>query len=258
MDAFLYFFKSAAVSHLARVARKCGNDIWGFLTLADVLNLSVTSRDSAGLVISVENIQRLLEKNSRVRSIGQYTLSFASDVSLGILRRMLHRVVSSTQCVLSIEGSTGRIIMDIGSAFKDRDSLMASMVTAVPCTEDDLNLPPGVYGEEPILKAIEHASFDEYDDYTPRHPSMKTHRRGGSYFNSDIGEYGNEALQGMSSGRPATNVAALAALAQLGDSIGDLSLGDSQVPFSQYTERAEKLAKLREQVSGTRVDVNTA
>lgn len=257
MDAFLYFFKSAAVSHLARVARKCGNDIWGFLTVTDILNLSITSRDSAGLVISVENIERMLEKNDRVRSIGHYKLSFASDVSLGILRRMLHRVVNSTQCVLSIEGSTGRIILDIGSAFKDRDSLMASMVTAVPCAEGDL--PPGVYGEEPILKAIEHASFDEYDDYTPRHPSMKTHRRGGSYFNSDIGDYGTEALQGMGSARPPTNVAALAALTQLGDSIGDLSLGDSQIPFSsQYTERAEKLAKLREQVSGTRVDVNTA
>jgi hypothetical protein len=88
---------------------------------------------------------------------------------------------------------------------------------------------------------------------------MKTHRRGGSYFNSDIGEYGNEALQGMTSARPATNVAALAALAQMGDSIGDLSLGDSQVPFSsQYTERAEKLAKLREQVSGQRVEFDTA
>ena len=185
MDHFLSFFRSSTTSHLARVCRKCGNDIWGFLTLTDVLNISVTSRDSAGLVISVANIQRLLERHARVRSIGPYRVSFASDVSLGILRRMLHKIVVSSHCVVSIEGATGRIVLDIGNAFHDRDEYvaasMSSMVTAVPCPDEDL--PPSVYGEEPILKAIERASFDEYDDYTPRHPTMKTHRRGGSYFN---------------------------------------------------------------------------
>ena len=197
MDAFLYFFKSATVSHLARVARKCGNDIWGFLTVAEILNISILSRDVAGLVISKENIHRLLEHDVRLRSVGPYKLSFATDVSLGILRRMLSRVVTSTYGVLSIEGSTGRIMLDIGSAFKDRDAFLSSMATAVPCTDNDFSLQaPSVYGEEPILKAIEHASFDEYDDYTPRHPQMKTHRRGGSYFNSDIAEYGAEALKG--------------------------------------------------------------
>ena len=186
MDVFLSFFQSSTTSHLARVCRKCGNGIWGYLSLADVLNISVTSRDSAGLIISVANIQRLLERHARVRSIGPYRVSFASDVSLGILRRMLHKIVMSTRCVVSIEGATGRIVLDIGSAFHDdRDEYltasMAAMVTAVPCPDEDL--PPSVYGEEPILKAIERASFDEYDDYTPRHPTMKTHRRGGSYFN---------------------------------------------------------------------------
>lgn len=37
---------------------------------------------------------------------------------------------------------------------------------------------------------LESASFDEYDDFTPRHPvpKDKVHRRGDSYFNSDISE----------------------------------------------------------------------
>lgn len=37
---------------------------------------------------------------------------------------------------------------------------------------------------------LESASFDEYDDFTPRHPvpKDKVHRRGDSYFNSDITE----------------------------------------------------------------------
>jgi hypothetical protein len=128
------FFESSAPPcppFLVRITKKFGNNIWQYLDLKDILNISVTSRGSAGLMISVENIQRFLESNKKVKSIGSYQLSFSADASLGILRRMLHRVIHGTDGVLSIEGSTGRIILDIGSAFKDRDTYMAAMVTAV-------------------------------------------------------------------------------------------------------------------------------
>ncbi len=41
-----------------------------------------------------------------------------------------------------------------------------------------------------IQKCLESNSYDEYDDFTPRHPvpKDKVHRRGDSYFNSDIAD----------------------------------------------------------------------
>lgn len=240
MDLFsnlLYFFKSANVSSFARVSKACGNRIWCFLDLQDILNVSVLCRDTAGLIISRENIQRFLESDPRIRSLGHYKLAFASDATLGLMRRILNRVVQGNEGILSIDLNSGRVILDIGSAFKDRDTFMASVVNVLPDNEPI----PGSYGDEPILKAIEHASFDEYDDFNPRHPQLKTHRRGGSYFNSDIGDYGSEALRGLND-FDMTNLASMAM-----ESLELTSSGaESSVPFS----RSAKLQKLREQVSG--------
>ena len=234
------FFRAYAVPYLARVSRKFGDNIWQFLEIADVLNISVASRDSAGLMISLENIERFLATNVQIQSIGNYKLSFSSGTTLGILRRMLHRVIHGSQGVLSIEGTTGRIILDIGSAYKDQDTYMAAMVTAVPLEEDDEPM-IAVYGDEPILRALEHASFDEYDDYHPRHPQMgKTHRRGGSYFNSDVGsDMGEVALSGLKE-FDLEHLASLAVTSLEG-------MGADTVPFS--ISNAEKLQKLRQSVS---------
>ena len=232
------FFVTAAAPYLARVSRKFGNQIWQFLEISDILNVSVASRDSAGLMISVGNIQRFLTTNQKVQSIGSYKLSFSSDTTLGILRRILHRVIHGTEGVLSIEGSTGRIILDIGSAFKDRDTYMASMATAVPLDDDDEPM-LSAYGDEPILRALEHASFDEYDDYNPRHPTMgKPHRRGGSYFNSDVGsDMGEVALSGLKE----FDLEHLSSLA-----VTSL-MGADNVPFSNAN--SDRLQKLRLSVS---------
>ena len=235
------FFHSAAAPYLARVSKKFGNQIWQYLDISDVLNVSVASRDSAGLMISVENIQRFLVTNDKVRKIGNYNLSFSSNSTLGILRRILHRVIHGTDGVLSIEGSTGRIVLDIGSAFKDQDTYMASMVTAVPFEEDDEPMLTS-YGDEPILRALEHASFDEYDDYNPRHPQMgKTHRRGGSYFNSDVGpDLSDIAINGLGE-FDLQHLSTLAVTSLEG-------MGADSIPF----KNSEKLEKLRMRVSENR------
>lgn len=53
-------------------------------------------------------------------------------------------------------------------------------------------------GEEVYMieKHLESASFDEFDDFNPRHPMPKdkVHRRGDSYFNSDISDVAARAL----------------------------------------------------------------
>ena len=58
------------------------------------------------------------------------------------------------------------------------------------------NEAPSNTAEFVIEKRLESASYDEYDDFAPRHPMPrdKVHRRGDSYFNSDIGDAANVAL----------------------------------------------------------------
>ncbi len=51
-----------------------------------------------------------------------------------MLRRVLNRISSGTEAVVSVDSYTGRIIMDIGSAFS-RDIYLAAHVTAVPYDE---------------------------------------------------------------------------------------------------------------------------
>lgn len=51
-----------------------------------------------------------------------------------MLRRVLHRVTSGTEAVVTVDSTTGRIVMDIGSAFS-RDIYLAAHVTAVPYDE---------------------------------------------------------------------------------------------------------------------------
>ena len=128
----------------------------------------------------------------------------------GMLRRVLHRVTTGTEAVVSVDSTTGRIVMDIGSAFS-RDVYLAAHVTAVPYDEGTIekeyvcfievlnvcrqyvchfaNLLPKRYKyycvlernysdeefpeSEQIQKQFEICSYDEYDDFKPRHPLPK-------------------------------------------------------------------------------------
>lgn len=128
----------------------------------------------------------------------------------GMLWRVLHRVTTGTEAVVSVDSTTGRIVMDIGSAFS-RDVYLAAHVTAVPYDEGTIEKRmrvllkyrmcaaimyvilqiyfPKVYKyycvlernysdeefpeSEQIQKQFEICSYDEYDDFKPRHPLPK-------------------------------------------------------------------------------------
>ena len=191
---------------LALALRKRGDHVFLYLPLQEILNLSVCSRFSASLEISVVNVQRLLNSNKKISHIGSYKLSVSTAVSLGIFRRMLSRVVQGREGVLSIDNSTGRIMLDVGSAFKDRDAFLAaatSRLVDLPVKEltgqgqgrriggglkehKSSNEEEGAGGlgekgaagqekeeeeeDHPIFEQLESGSFDEYDDFNPRHP----------------------------------------------------------------------------------------
>lgn len=183
-------------SLLLKVFSAVGDHIWAYTSLTDILNVSVSSRLCASLPISSDVVQTHVDR-SRMSHIGNFRLTFSSAVSLGILRRMLHRVNIGNTAVISIDENSGRIIVDIGSAFKDRDAFLASNVTLLPAISSADSYGTAIdNADQVILKHLEVSSYDEYDDFNPRHPlpKDKTHRRGGSYFNSDIELYATEAV----------------------------------------------------------------
>eukprot|EP01035_Chromulina_nebulosa_P026165 gene26165-34219_t len=121
-----------------------------------------------------------------------------ADLGQSNLASIGEKVVAGNEAILSIDSNTGRVILDIGSAFKDKDAYLASNVTAVPLSADDL-LHEAFIEQHHIEKHLEISSCDEYDDFNPRFPNPKdkSHRRGDSYFNSDVESHASEALGGF-------------------------------------------------------------
>lgn len=184
--------------------------IMSFLILEEILMLSSCSKfTSNNMHISIPRMESLIATNSRISSkLGPYQLSIANTVSLGNFRRILNTVLNSKKFIASIDMTTGQVILDAGCAYKDREQFLNSNTilhdnsersrstgTSSTTTVEDEE-------DEKILKHLEVLSFDEYDDFNPRHPNprdmSKTHRRGGSYFNSDIESIAQEALADMS------------------------------------------------------------
>lgn len=181
-----------AESIFVQLFHNAGDNIWHFLELRDILNLSVCSRSAAGLTVSAIALNDIITKQKFVKEsdagkLGHLSLMFASDLSTGMVRRVMNRVCGGNTAIVTIDDRNGRITLDIGSAFHDNDAFLASDVTPVA---DDVDVE-----SQQIFKQLEISSYDEYDDFNPRHPMPKersTHRRGDSYFNSDIDTVVNE------------------------------------------------------------------
>ena len=72
--------------------------------------------------------------------------------------------------------TTGRIVLDIGSALNDKDAFLA----AAQCIDDDEE-EEELDEAHKIHRHIEVTSCDEYDDFVPRHPMAKGQHRRGRY-----------------------------------------------------------------------------
>ncbi len=175
------------------------NSIWKYLDLKDILALSATSKTiSSKICIDQGAIHDLIVNNKKCSEICKYKLVFESNrISIGALRSILHHiVVTTTTAVLTVD-LTGTVNLNLGRITINKNIFN---------TLDFLSTLGGTfktYGEEKgvtetelddvddkIDKFLEISSVDEFDDFKPRHPQPrdKTHRRGDSYFNSDITE----------------------------------------------------------------------
>ena len=175
---------------------KNADSIWQYLDLDDLLTFSITSRFCANLFISQQLILKNMEScERRLAGIGNFKISFASELTLGIFRRLLNRIVNGKKAVVSIDMETGRVNMDIGSAFKEEgETTIAAEIEEVDrISKRDIKLPP-------IDSILEAYSIDEYDDFNPKHPIFSNLMRGRrgttSYFSSsDFEEYAKENLE---------------------------------------------------------------
>lgn len=167
--------------------------VWSFFDIKDVLNLSVASTFSANLIIPSHYVRKLTR--NKLDPIGRFKLKFPTDLTTGMFRRVLNRIHTGTEAYVSVDASNGTIILDIGSALNNKDIYLAPEVVSVPATEEVSDNQQ----YQQIFKHLEISSYDEYDDFMPRHPlpKEKNHRRGDSYFNSDVDMYANEVLVGM-------------------------------------------------------------
>ena len=123
---------------------------------------------------------------------GRFNINLPQDLTLGMFRRVLNRVFSplNNQAILHVS-KEGRVVMDIGSALNDNDVYLASAHPFEDADEEE-----EVDEAHQIHRHIEVTSCDEYDDFVPRHPMARgSHRRGDSYFNSDIDTAANTLLQ---------------------------------------------------------------
>ena len=163
--------------------------VWSFLTLREILNLSATSKQLSSIIIpsdvlkgfSFVNMTRIpfffgiVVNSAELRS---NIATFYRKQDLSLINPELSFASNNNQGDRSINDSTFIQMLSIGEGGKTEEGYV---------NRD---------GSIPIQRNIEAHSFDEYDDFTPTHPQPrdKTHRRGNSYFNSDIENHANKAL----------------------------------------------------------------
>lgn len=164
-----------------------GNQIFQFLDLKEAFQVASCSKFYSNIVITSSTATSLLKSTKNVNKLGVFQLSIESAVSIGKFRKLLVKLVRGYEACIVLDDS-GDICLDMGN-------LSDQYIT--PELEQ---MAPFDFETSPrIEKFLEKASFDEYDDFNPRHPECKDklHKRGDSYFNSDIGNIASEALNSL-------------------------------------------------------------
>lgn len=192
---------------LGAVFSRASDQIWSMLDLTDVLRLSMCAKVTTNLGMDSETIHDLLERNKNAMKVGNFTIKFPDELSIGLLRRILHTLNTGKEASVHIDAKSGRIILDVGTAFTEREVFRPSDLQPNTDNESEAD-------NQEIFQHLEKCSMDEYDDFNPRHPKPRerAHRRGDSYFNSDIDMVVNELYSGLGpAGCDLKNIAASAA-----------------------------------------------
>jgi hypothetical protein len=160
------------------------NDVCCYLTLDEIASFALTCKQVNCIKLNSATVHKLVEIHPIACKVDTQFIDFY-DPTLASLRKNLFHVIIGTPFSSEMQiDPRGRRMIDRTFSLKSVDSAEAYDKFD---EEDDEEEEAGAF----IEKHLESASFDEYDDFNPRHPEYKAnrgHRRGGSYFNSDISD----------------------------------------------------------------------
>ena len=147
-------------------------NVLSYCDLRDVMMLSLTSKVASSIPLSENMAQILIEGNESARRVDIQFLDLR-NCTLGTIRLSLYRLIIGVMQPSFDFDRLGNV--SIGAFCEDTDSSRSEEVFL-------------------IEKHLESTSYDQYDDFNPRHPDYKSHRRGGSFFNSDISDAASQAV----------------------------------------------------------------
>ena len=155
------------------------NTVLSFLDINDIAKLSILCKATNSLVLKKELCNHLFI--SRIPN--SVPLNIMDDLYFDQFRKLLSHLMRKQSVNIKL-GKDFQMYVDFGD-LKINPSLRVDLSQI---TEKFADLPDTVAEEEKIQKFLELSSFDDFDDFQPRHPQPKdrSHRRGDSYFNSDI------------------------------------------------------------------------
>lgn len=154
---------------------ECGEYIWEYLGIKDTIKFSLLSRFMATIPMNSNAAFRLSQTRIVFVEFVQESLTLGSFRHQ--INQRLREGLSDSQKLIQRSEETQR-----------NDDLIYKSKCKQFLQSFERSLQENSSSDEKIHRYLEMASFDEYDDFNPRHPQPKdkTHRRGDSYFNSDI------------------------------------------------------------------------
>ena len=144
------------------------------------------------------SVKKYLEVLKTLAKVGHGDLSVRFNSSTGKLSIELGKIRTSNNFFDSISTMNSKLIDNTSEIYSTTLSIAHSIIPIKGIIFDSDTPERGLESESSacdasidhgpeILKHLERASCDEYDDYLPRHPKPREigHRRGDSLFNSD-------------------------------------------------------------------------
>ena len=195
---------------------QCFSLVVFYLDLKDILTLAMVKKPLGSIILTDHKyLTRLIISNKLISHIDKEYLNIV-DISISGLRKMVSKITLLHVKVAATESDNGT------------DNVKFSLDERMKLSQEsfDTNDLIGNGNENDdsmeIMKHLEVASFDEFDDFNPIHPvprNNKTHRRGDSYFNSDVSDVATLALAaetalGLGCGLGLGSIAKMALLAE--------------------------------------------
>lgn len=160
------------------------NNVCCFLTLEDISSFAETCKAVNCIKLESETVHKIVEIHPIASKVDTQFIDFYQPTLASLRKNLFHVVVGTLSSTMQIDPS-GRRMLDRSFSQRSMDSNTEAYDNFDGEGEEEIEV--GSF----IDKHLESASFDEYDDFNPRHPEyrgQRGHRRGGSCFNSDISD----------------------------------------------------------------------